>query len=198
MPETKEISYQIRHLIVSDCCKKLRYRVIARKCNLSKSAVGKIYKKYLVHKTVKNLKGRGRKRCTTIQEDRRIFRISRKDPTITGRIITKIVEVNVSTKTIKRRLHEADLRCCKARLKFGGGSLMVWGCFSRNGSGTLMKIDGIMNADKYINILNENLEEAVVKMGCDDEFVFQQDNDPKHIAKKTKKFFKDSNIKLLE
>ena len=49
---------------------------------------------------------------------------------------------------------------------------MVWRCFSWNGVGTLAEIDGIMNADKYIDILSENLEEAVVKMGFDDEFVF--------------------------
>jgi len=53
-------------------------------------------------------------------------------------------------------------------------------------------IDGIMNADKYIEIINENLEEAAVKM---EEELFN--NDPKHIAKKSKKFFQDSNIKLL-
>jgi len=54
---------------------------------------------------------------------------------------------------------------------------------------------GIMNADKYIEIINENLEEATVKMGRE-EFIFQQDNDLKHTAKKSKKFFQDSNIKL--
>lgn len=35
-------------------------------------------------------------------------------------------------------------------------------------------------------------------MGLQEEFILQQYNDPKHTAKKTKKFFENSNIKLLE
>lgn len=50
-------------------------------------------------------------------------------------------------------------------------SLMVWGCFSWNGVGTLVPIDGIMNANKYIDIINKNLEEAVLKMGLDKKFI---------------------------
>ena len=32
---------------------------------------------------------------------------------------------------------------------------MVWGCFSWNGIGTLAPIDGIMNANKFIDIPNK-------------------------------------------
>ena len=35
-------------------------------------------------------------------------------------------------------------------------------------------------------------------MNLEKDFIFQQDNDPKHVAKKSIKFFNDSNIKLLE
>ena len=45
-------------------------------------------------------------------------------------------------------------------------------------------------------IINENLEKAVLKMDLEEEFILQQD--PQHTAKKTNKFFEDSNIKLLE
>ena len=62
----------------------------------------------------------------------------------------------------------------------------------------MVQIERIINADKYTEIICENLEEAVLKMGLEEEFILQQNNDPKHTAKKTNKFFEDSNIKLLE
>jgi len=52
---------------------------------------------------------------------------------------------------------------------------MIWRCFSWNGVDALVQINGIMNADKYIEIINENLEESC-KMGLE-EFIFQQDNE---------------------
>ena len=117
MSKREEISYQIRKLIVSACHNKLSYRVIAQKYNISKSAVEKIYKKYLLHNTVENLRGRGRKRCTTVQDDHRIVCKCRQDSTIASRNIAETVGLNISTKTLKRRLHEAGLQCRKARRK---------------------------------------------------------------------------------
>ena len=64
----------------------------------------------------------------------------------------------------------------------------IWGCFSWHGVGNLAPIHGIMTADKYVDILTENLEESTLKMDLDEEWMLQQDNDPKHTAKKTKKF----------
>ena len=40
-------------------------------------------------------------------------------------------------------------------VKYGGGSIMVWGCFSWHGVGNLAPIHGIMTADKYVDILTE-------------------------------------------
>ena len=70
MSARKEISNQIRYLIISDCGNQLSYRVIAEKFGVSKTVVEKLYKKYLVRKTVENLSGSERKRCTTAKEDR--------------------------------------------------------------------------------------------------------------------------------
>lgn len=67
--------------------------------------------------------------------------------------------------------------------KHGGGSVMAWGCFSAAGVGNLHFIDGIMDAKKYIAILKENLHEIARKLGLNDRFIFQQDNDPKHTAR---------------
>ena len=53
-----------------------------------------------------------------------------------------------------------------------------------------------MNADKYIQILENNLIPIIEN--SDKKLIFQHDNDPKHTAKKTKQFLKDNNITILD
>ena len=79
---------------------------------------------------------------------------------------------------------------CKTTLmmKHGGGSIVLWRCFSVAGTGRLVKIEGTMNGVKYRQILEENLlrlEENLLKEYLRQwrRFTFQQDNDPKHAAK---------------
>ena len=74
---------------------------------------------------------------------------------------------------------------------------MLWGCFSAKGPGNLVRVHGIMNALKYQDILNQNLVASSRKLKMGRHWVFQQDNDPKHTAKSTQKWFTRHRIKLL-
>lgn len=68
----------------------------------------------------------------------------------------------------------------KQTIKHGGGSLMVWGCFSWWNVGPLVKIEGIMKKEDYLSILQTNLPEFMEKSAYSKEdLVFQQDGDPK-------------------
>lgn len=88
--------------------------------------------------------------------------------------------------------------CTIKTVKHGGGSIMLWGCMSSKGVGRLVEIKETMTGAKYVQILQENLFDSAVEMGLGRDFVFQQDNDPKHTSKLARKFFEDNNITLLE
>ncbi|GFX82105.1 transposable element Tc1 transposase [Trichonephila clavipes] len=67
-------------------------------------------------------------------------------------------------------------------VKHGGGSVMVRGCMAMSGVGKLVFIDEIMHKMAYLNILQNNLKESADNLGLGSNFIFQQDNDPKHTA----------------
>lgn len=47
------------------------------------------------------------------------------------------------------------------RVKHGGGSIMLWGCFTSAGTGPLVKTEGITGSSKFQTILAENSQAAV-------------------------------------
>ena len=71
-------------------------------------------------------------------------------------------------------------------VKLGGGSIMIWRCFSSKDTGELQVIHGRMNGSIYREILEKNLQKSATSLGSGRNFVLQHDNDPKHTAKLTK------------
>jgi DDE superfamily endonuclease len=74
---------------------------------------------------------------------------------------------------------------------------MFSGCFSRDGVGPLVRIEGKMNAEMYKGILEENMIEHAITCLSDD-WIFMQDNDPKHASKLLKKWFVDNEVEVLK
>ncbi|KAK3531714.1 hypothetical protein QTP70_025948, partial [Hemibagrus guttatus] len=83
-------------------------------------------------------------------------------------------------------------------VKYGGGSVMVWGCFAASGPGRLAVINGTMNSAVYQKILKENVQPSVCDLKLKRTWVLQQDNDPKHTSKSTSEWLKKNKMKTLE
>jgi transposase len=62
----------------------------------------------------------------------------------------------------------------KGTLKFGGGNLMVWGCMGWNGVGIMCEVEGRMNAEQYVSILQECLLRSMEESGINEEDIIFQ------------------------
>jgi hypothetical protein len=76
-------------------------------------------------------------------------------------------------------------------------SVMFWGCIAYYGAGTLVAIDGNMNTDKYISVLDDNLWPVVVRHFSDRPWIFQEDNAPCHVALRANKWKEENGIRIL-
>lgn len=93
----------------------------------------------------------------------------------------------------RKKGEEMKRECLQETVKFGGGSIMVWGCMSSAGVGLLERVDGIMNAEKYVDILRRGLLPSVPgRFPGKLQYIFQQDNDPKHTSKRATEWIKEN------
>lgn len=173
---------------------------------------GKIVSAQTVRRTIKKrgFNGRVARRKPLLSERNRKLRklfareYSKMDPTWWNDVIfldeSKFNLFGSDGRTMVWRKPNTDLekKHLKPTVKFGGGSVMVWGCISSKGVGNLVFIDGIMNQDSYLSILKENLKESAQKMGIAATFKLYQDNDPKHKAHKVQSWLLRNCPKLLE
>ena len=87
-------------------------------------------------------------------------------------------------------------------IKFSCGemlaSIMLWGCFSADGTGRLVRIEAKMNGIKYREILDENLLQSGQDLRLRQRFTFQKDNDTKHTAMTTQDCLRDKSLNVLE
>ena len=69
---------------------------------------------------------------------------------------------------------------------------MMWGCMAWEGIGYATKINGRMDADLYLQILKDELQDSLEFYGLNSSnIIFQQDNNPKHTCKKVKEWLQE-------
>ncbi len=74
----------------------------------------------------------------------------------------------------------------------------VWGCFSFDGVGRIYHIKGILNAKAYRQILIRQMLPSAESLHSDGNYIFQQDNDPKHTSKLIQNYLRNKKIQVME
>ncbi|CEI98479.1 hypothetical protein RMCBS344292_12586 [Rhizopus microsporus] len=84
--------------------------------------------------------------------------------------------------------------------KYGGGGVMIWNCFHANGFGPLVLVDGIVDQDKYINILAQNFHPWFAQLYQQEErdIILQDDGVSCHTGGYTRWWKKTHQIRDFE
>jgi transposase len=90
-----------------------------------------------------------------------------------------------------------DPQCLIPTFKSGQESIMIWGCFTINKLGPLVRLEGRVTANIYIEMLENYLLPFINDLENKDDYTFQEDNAPIHTANIAKKWKDDNNIRSL-
>ena len=93
--------------------------------------------------------------------------------------------------------HSLVIKCTRPMVQMGSNSVMIWGCFSWQGMGPMVKLEGRMNASRYGQLI-KNTVSPFMKKTMGRKSIFQQDNAPIYTAKSILKIFKNFKMKVLD
>ncbi len=100
-------------------------------------------------------------------------------------------------RSILRAKEEGDLPACYQRSVQKPASLMVWGCISAYGMGSLHVLEGTMNAESYIKVLEQRMLPSRRRLFQGRHCVFQQDNAKPRTAAITPAWFRSRRVRVL-
>ena len=75
---------------------------------------------------------------------------------------------------------------------------MIWGCMTANGVSELRHIDVGRHGRLYVAVLEATLLQSRRKPRLPRDWVFMQDNDPKHMAKKSRSWLERNGVEVLK
>lgn len=104
-----------------------------------------------------------------------------------------VLRFNCSQRVWRSANERYDKKCILASVKHDQ-KLMVWGCFTAHGVGDLHRIVGIMDKHVYHSVLVHHFRPSANRLFPNGDYIFQQDNDPKHTAIINKDYVKNKNI----
>ena len=73
----------------------------------------------------------------------------------------------------------------------------MWGCFCYRETGEPVRVNGVINADTYIDIIR-GVAIPGKKQLHPDGYVYQQEKAPPHTADRTVEFLLDSNVDVID
>lgn len=104
---------------------------------------------------------------------------------------------NCNQRVWVRKGFKIENRMVHGTLKYGKGKIMVWGAICKGGISYCESIDGTLDSNGYIGVLDRCLQRTASHYGMGADYIFQQDNAPCHTAKKTLDWFQSKKIQLL-
>jgi transposase len=75
---------------------------------------------------------------------------------------------------------------------------MIWGCITYHGVGTLCRVIGNINSEKYVDIFDNNLWPVIARHFPDNNYMFMDDNAPVHRSIFSTNYKTNNNIIMLE
>ncbi len=96
-----------------------------------------------------------------------------------------------------RAKEEGDLPACYQHSVQKPASLMMWGCISAYGMGSLHVLEGTMNAESYIKVLEQHMLPSRWHLFQGRPCVFQQDNAKPHTAAITTAWLRSRRVCVL-